>query len=186
MLLLLLSLLCLHQKRLLLQGASSPTSEIAAHAKAAALAVSSGVQAAGESATIAVSSQETNPSFSQTAPQPDSDAQRSAVSDPSVSPSSSSTAANGSAPERAKHALMKRIAMVTDGYRENDCTCFDTTLGCTLEVRPSPQAHTAVCFFPAKEMMRLGQVQYPMQRNAVQLVRQNLRNLNYDLGCLAL
>ena len=38
------------------------------------------------------------------------------------------------APERAKHALLQRIAMVTDSYSGEDCSCFDTTLGCLLKV----------------------------------------------------
>ena len=39
-----------------------------------------------------------------------------------------------SALERAKQALLQRTGMVSDRFQEDDCTCFDTTLGCLLTV----------------------------------------------------
>ena len=53
-----------------------------------------------------------------------------------------SNAANGPVPERAKQALLQRIALVKDGFQGDDCTCFDTTIGCglTVSVRNSVQS----------------------------------------------
>ena len=128
----------------LLQGATPSTTEVAANAKPAALTVSDRVQAAAQSAADAVSSQQTDASSYDKAPHQHSDARHSADSDLGDSPSSSSTPAFGSAPERAKRALMQRIGMVTNGYREDDCTCFDTTLGCTLKVRMPCLTHAVM------------------------------------------
>ncbi|KAL3158495.1 hypothetical protein ABBQ38_010727 [Trebouxia sp. C0009 RCD-2024] len=115
------------------QETSSPTSEIGAQAKTAALAVTTRVQAAAQSAANALSSRQPDPQDSEET-EHRTDAQGSADSDPHDSPSSSSSAnPQGSAAERAGHALRKRIGMVTEGFREDDCTCFDTTLGCTLK-----------------------------------------------------
>ena len=82
-----------------------------------------------------MSSQQTDVSTSDKDIQQHSDDHHDADSDLGDSPSSSSADTHGSAPERAKRALMHRIGMVTDGYRDDDCTCFDTTLACTLKVR---------------------------------------------------
>lgn len=55
----------------------------------------------------------------------------------SFSNSPGAVTSNGHAPERAKQALLQRIAMVKDSYRGDDCSCFDTTLGCLLKVPPA-------------------------------------------------
>lgn len=136
--------LLLHLSPLLLQEASSPTSDIAAQAKTAALSVSNRVQAAAQSAANALSSHHTDLQIPEEA-QTDSrnpgeaqctDAGRPADSDSNDSPASgASVNPNGPAPEKARRALMERIGMVTEGFSDDDCTCFDTTLGCTLKVR---------------------------------------------------
>ena len=41
---------------------------------------------------------------------------------------------SNTAPQRAKQGLLQRAGMVTDRFKEDDCSCFDTTLGCLLKV----------------------------------------------------
>ena len=108
------------------------SSDIAAQAKSAASNASNRVQAAAQSTVNAFSSQQTDPSSSHEHQQGTDDQGRSSEAQDGAL--SSSTAASGSALERAKHALLLRIAMVTDKYRDDDCTCFDTTLGSALKV----------------------------------------------------
>ena len=116
---------------------------MAAQAKTAALAVSSKVQSAAQSAANALSSNQTDLQDPEETQQC-TNTQEIADSDSHDSPSSSpSSNAQGSAAEKARHALTQRIGMVTEGYSEDDCTCFDTTLGCTLKVRIS--FHAASC-----------------------------------------
>ncbi len=131
---------------MLLQASASPTTEIARQASAAASTAISRVQAAAQSTANAMSShqlsdsqsggsQQGNDSYHSTDSQQDHAG--SSQGRGAVSPGSSGAvagAANGPAPVRAKQALLQRIAMVKDSYRGDDCTCFDTTLGCMLKV----------------------------------------------------
>lgn len=121
------------------QSSSMSPTEGTAKAKAAILHASETVQAAAQSTGNALAPQQLDPPSSGRHQQ-HTDAQSSA-SEPSDSPSAFSNAAYGSAVERAKHALQQRISMVTEKYREDDCTCFDTTLGCLLKVIMLNHAH---------------------------------------------
>ena len=106
--------------------ASGDTPEVALQVKSAVNNAYDKAQAAAESAAGATSSQQEE-SASSGQHQQQSDAQEGSAGNPA--------SLDGSGPERAKHALLQRAAMVNDSYREDDCTCFDTTIGCTLKVR---------------------------------------------------
>ena len=116
----------------LMVQAPSRSAEIAAQAKSVVTNASDRIQAAAQSAANALSSQQMDSAPSDKHQQGIDD--QGAPSETQDGASSSSSSAYGSAPERAKHALLLRIAMVTHKYREDDCTCFDTTLSRTLKV----------------------------------------------------
>ncbi|KAL3160187.1 hypothetical protein ABBQ32_010950 [Trebouxia sp. C0010 RCD-2024] len=126
------------------QGTSSTTSEMGAQAKTAALAVTTRVQAAAQSAANALSTRQTDSQDPEETEQCTGAQGNADSSDSHDSPSPSSSAnPNGSAAGRAGHAFKQRIGMMAEGFREDDCTCFDTTLGCTLKVGMSSRACTA-------------------------------------------
>lgn len=50
----------------------------------------------------------------------------------------------GAGAQRAKQGLLQRAAMVTNSFGEDDCTCFDTTLGCMLQVSSPTERHHAI------------------------------------------
>ncbi len=133
-----------------LQAGDSPTTDIANQVTAAASAASAKGQAAISSASAVIQGAASATSAKlQAAAQPIADAM-SSLQPPSISEQpnthsqtstaeseghgAASGAASGPAPDHAKQALLQRIAMVKDSYRGDDCSCFDTTLGCLLKV----------------------------------------------------
>lgn len=133
-----------------LQAGDSPTTDIAHQITAAASAASAKGQAAISSASEVIQGAASATSAQlQAAAQPIANAMSSlkspSSSEQSDKHSQTSTAgsesqgaasgtARGPAPEHAKQALLQRIAMVKDSYRGDDCSCFDTTVGCLLKV----------------------------------------------------
>ncbi len=133
-----------------LQAGDSPTTDIANQVTAAASAASAKGQAAisstsaviqgaasDTSAKLQAAAQSTSEPVSSLQPpssseQPDTHSQTSTAE--SEGHGAASSAASGPAPEHAKQALLQRIAMVKDSYRGDDCSCFDTTVGCLLKV----------------------------------------------------
>ncbi len=133
-----------------LQAGDSPTTDIANQVTAAASAASAKGQAAISSASAVIQGAASATSASlQVAAQPISDAM-SSLQPPSSSEQpdthsqtstaeseghgAASDAVSGPAVEHAKQALLQRIAMVKDSYRGDECSCFDTTVGCLLKV----------------------------------------------------
>lgn len=132
------------------QAGDSPTTDIANQVTAAASAASAKCQAAISSASATVQGAASATSAKlQAAAQPTAHALSSLQSSVSLEQSdkhsqtstaeaegrgTASGAASGPAPEHAKQALLQRIAMVKDRYRGDDCSCFDTTVGCLLKV----------------------------------------------------
>ena len=97
--------------------------------QAAASAASDSSQAAAQSTANAKSSLQSQ--------QPGQTQESGTGSSESDSQGAVPSTGNSPAPERAKQALLQRIAMVKDSYCGDDCSCFDTTVGCMLKVRRS-------------------------------------------------
>lgn len=133
-----------------LQASDSPTTDIANQVTAAASAASAKGQAAISSASAVIQGAASATSaklqaaaqpiagaisslqLPSSSEQPDTHSQTSTAE--SEGHGAASGGASGPAPEHAKQALLQRIAMVKDSYRGDDCSCFDTTVGCLLKV----------------------------------------------------
>lgn len=125
------------------QPGSRSGSKAAIAAEKVASTAASTTESASQSASQAASQAESHPtvqSASRAVAEAASSAQSSASEQLTKLQSTlaqaigSGKAQTSSAPERAKQALLQRTGMVSDRFREDDCTCFDTTLGCLLTV----------------------------------------------------